>query len=336
MNFIYNSLYKPINSYNYQDITNKIDELRYNKIQTLAKSHIELDNFENIYITPSALSNPCKLPNLFHVVNEKIRYDFFFARKFSKKLYIIFSGAKQENSHLPLFKRQSWNALFDGDCLYVSDPLFYKYKDLELAWYLGDREVNIQKVLFEYILKIIEKSSYEKIFTYGSSGGGFAALKFSDIIPSCAIAINPQIYVNNYPYFSNFLFILQERDPHFFDNRIKLNFNPLSTYFIIQNKTDTEHMRRDYLPFLKQIGMFPKYGLQKKDNIYTWLYHSFGGHNSQENYNILQFILFFANYFIAKQPSNRFNLDEIDNLAITISELWAESTWLKHQLSIKV
>src|SRR5690606_36415632 len=84
---------------------------------------------------------------------------------------------------------------------YISDPTLKLYEDLGLAWYIGNKEADVQPIIVEIIKVVATKLNIplENVILYGSSGGGFAALKFSSLIPEAiAIAINPQIDITVY------------------------------------------------------------------------------------------------------------------------------------------
>lgn len=315
-----------IDTYDYNSFCNIMQSQRTRVIRNELKQHyvsLSLDDFEKTADIPSNCS----------ISIEDWQFDIFFNFINTKKLYIILSGSRKIGDPLPLFKRWSWNSAFDGSVLYISDPMFYKFKDVTLGWYYGTYEFNI----YEYINKIVgiinNKYNFQNIIFYGSSGGGFAALQAATYYSnSFAIAINPQIYISRYYYANNFKkhtgIDLNSPDKY---NRNKLDIllkQSSSKFFILQNDSDKHDCTEHIFPLLKQYNIKPKYGLQNNRNLYLWMYHAVGGHNSQEDMNILQFILTISNTILENSTFS----DSENKLAIALSELWAQIYWLKHTI----
>ncbi len=285
---------------------------------------LSLDVFEKTADIPSNCS----------ILIEDWQFDIFFNFINTKKLYIVLSGSRNIGDPLPLFKRWSWNSAFDGSVLYISDPMFYKFKDCTLGWYYGSYEFNIYK----YIKKIVEiihnKYNFQHIIFYGSSGGGFAALQAATYHSnSFAIAINPQIYINRYDYadkFKQHTGIDLNLPDKYNRNRLDILLKKSSSkFFILQNASDKHHCTDHLFPLLKEYHLKPRYGLQNSNNLYLWMYHAFGGHNSQEDMDILQFILIISNIIL---ENNVFSDTEC-KLAIAVNELWSQLHWFKYVIN---
>lgn len=117
-------------------------------------------------------------------------WDFFcINKKGSDKLYIVFSGARGPQTPYPLFRKHSWNHIFDGSVLYISDPLFSKYSQFNLGWYLGTNEIDLYPIMASIIKNLAVSLNISEIISYGSSGGGFASLKIAEFLPIKVIAI---------------------------------------------------------------------------------------------------------------------------------------------------
>ena len=70
-----------------------------------------------------------------------------------------------------------------------------------LAWYVGTSDHDHFDVIGEIIVSFADKLGikHKDIVSYGSSGGGFAAIRLSLFLPSItAIAINPQTEITQY------------------------------------------------------------------------------------------------------------------------------------------
>ena len=314
-----------MDTYDYDSFYDTIQSQRAtvirNELEPIA-TRFSLDDFDNAADVPENCS----------VSIDGWQFDLFFNRINVEKLYVVLSGSRKADDPLPLFKRWSWNAAFDGSVLYISDPMFYKFEDCALGWYFGSEEFNI----YTYIRKIIDilkkKYAFQHIIFYGSSGGGFAALQAAAYCEdSLAIAINPQIYINRYPYYARAFKRTTGIDLDLPDkyNRNKIDGllkNSSSKFLIIQNASDKHGCTAHIFPLLQKYNIKPKYGLQKHDNIYLWIYDAIGGHDSQEDMHILQFILFIADAIIKKE----FISDVESKFALALNEIWAKIYWLKY------
>lgn len=318
------SLYPHIKSYDYDYFISETKKQRHRN------PSLKLDNFESIKLDFDTFLT---MPPLFYFEINNWRYDFFYNDcQYSDKIYIIFSGSRYPNK-IPLFKRNSWNYFFDGAVLYVADPMFYKFDKLQLGWYLGTNDDDIFLYILRIICKVIAISKKKVVVAYGSSGGGYAAIKFGQFFDCISIAINPQIFLHNYQQYDHFFKITKITIDSDFNARMKLVINLNSKYLILFNETDKSDITKQLFPFLKNFYSYPKYGLSKvRDNIYVYIYHAIGGHNSQEDLNFLQFIIFLYNsLFLEKMTEERFKT--LDALSISLSNIWADLFWSRFLLT---
>lgn len=317
--FPINYLYSSIDSYEYDKFIDTSKNQRY------ANNSLKLQQCITQSVSLDTISSP--LPSLFCFEYLGWSFDFFYKHlDNSQNIYIIFSGA---SDNIPSFKRHSWNYFFDGSVLYISDPMLKKYNNLCLGWYLGDNNDDLYEMITDILYKIIKISEKINVICYGSSGGGYACLKYSQINDTKCIVINPQIFLKKFDYYKKFLQITKIKEDELFLNRIKIGINNNSKYFIIQNETCKHDCECHIFPVLKQFGVYPKYGLMRfNTNINLWLYHAFGGHNAQEDKNLLQFILYAADKLFDKSTSENDFL-ALNACTIGISNLWAEYAWLR-------
>ena len=268
----------------------------------------------------------------FHLIKDGWIFDILLTRHQEKKLFVLFGGARTlTQKNLYSFSRWSYFPFMAGNVLSIVDPMFYKFPNLELGWYYGTQDINIYSYMYKLIYIIKRKYNFNNLIFYGSSGGGYAALQCATYFKnSLAIAINPQIYINKFGYSKEFYKItnidLDKKDKYernlLVDRILKSN----SKFFIIQNETDKDHCSNHLFPFMKKFNIALKYGLQAKNNIYIWIYHAFGGHNAQENKEILQFIIYISNFIIENKKITSYE----ETLCIAFSELWAQFFWLKY------
>lgn len=316
----------PIELSDYNLIYEEIQNQRHSKIYS------DLLSCSKYTFTLEELYKLSDIPNNLCITISKFKFDMLFNYINKTKLYIILSGAKNSNDKLPIFRRWSWNSAFDGSVLYIADPMLTYYKDLLLGWYYGNEEENIYTYIYNIVKAFRDKFKFKNIIFYGSSGGGFAALQaccyFKDAF---SIAINPQTNILNYTYAQKFVNItgINLYNDKFNRNDIaNIIKTSTSNFLIIQNDTDIHHFTHHLLPLLKKYNMNPQYGIQKKENLFVWIYHALGGHLAQEDMDMLQIIL----YLVDKILHNKELSTEEKNIAIAISEIWAKIFYFRRQL----
>ncbi len=140
---------------------------------------------------------------LFHLVEGGHRYDLLWMPKpGAKRLFVMLSGdAMRKRYDPPVFQRWKWAPMLPGHCLYVSDPSTYLHPRLGLAWYAGTASYDPQVVIARLVGEISRAKGVPRsgIVTYGSSGGGFAALRLAAALPAAiAVPINPQVTITDY------------------------------------------------------------------------------------------------------------------------------------------
>lgn len=223
---------------------------------------------------------------------------YLYQKKNAKKLFIILNGAlDQDRTSSNIYHRWSWNNLFDGSVLYIADPTLFKYKEVNLAWYIGDKDNQFHEFIKDFILKIAKKLdvNLSQIVLYGSSGGGFAALKLAGMIGNgaLAVAVNPQVKVFNYKkeYVDKYLHIcwskmdvkkIQARNE--FDS-LKSIQNSSCRVLFIQNLEDKFHYINHFIPFLEKFNIFspdPKLSIEKQNSrIRYMIYDHPSGHAAE-------------------------------------------------------
>ncbi|MDE5832717.1 MAG: hypothetical protein K2H64_07010 [Desulfovibrio sp.] len=271
------------------------------------------------------LKRGIETPAAYRMEYKGLVWDYLWAPKpGSAKLYVVFSASKLAADPWPVYRRHSWHRMFDGHVLYLSEPLFSLYPDLLMAWYLGLPALDLYPYIAVMATAIARECVAEEIFSYGSSSGGLAALKFAEYAKAKAIAINPQIFLDRFAYFQSFSEKTGFKSASLREERTRVNISKKNRYFIIQNDADAEHCERHVYPLLRDNGIYPKYGLAGKDNLWHWQYLSLGGHNGQKNERILPIILYLASCL---PPRTSGDLADLDNLAISVSDIMATLAW---------
>ena len=202
-----------------------------------------------------------KIDNLSQIIkNKKIHYvfkkvDFLYKpTQNSKKLAVVFHGSRSMKQKLPIFRSYNWDSNFS--ILSFSDLLLKEYcKDsLLLGWYLDTKKHKQSNIIIQVIKKIKKIGEYNKIIFFGSSGGGYPALKFASYFNEIAFFMNSQIYLNNHKHFDILKKILNENSDELLDFDIEkyIKDNGLPKKVILYcNIRDKHHYEIHSLPLEK-------------------------------------------------------------------------------------
>lgn len=115
-------------------------------------------------------------------------------------LIVTFHGAlNRERDRLPRFERMGTTGKFGQSMLFFSDPGLHCDDAFDLAWYTGWPGVDLQPILAAWATVAARTVGASRIIFTGSSGGGFAALQVSALVPgSVCLAFNPQTSIHGY------------------------------------------------------------------------------------------------------------------------------------------
>lgn len=270
----------------------------------------------------------------FYTLLGSARIEGFFHKGSASKLYVMFNGSRSRSggsaaAPLPAFSRWSWYKETDASLLSLEDPMYYTFPDCTLGWYYGTKDEDYRAYCAQCIKKIAELLNIENenIVLYGSSGGGTAAIGVSRYLPGCcAVAINPQIFLDRYPYSEELEKItgmdLRTEPDSFIRNdscRI-IRENPGSIYILIENvRSDGDYVTQ-FRTFCKKTGINPGFGIEKNENIVSWLYDAQGApstHSSVDNAAIFKMI----GLLIGHVRDGR-DIGEIRNLYGIVNEFW--------------
>lgn len=261
------------------------------------------------------------------------RFEGFFHKANSKKLYIILDGARTGGGGvrpIPIYSRWSWYSFVGVNWLCLEDPMYYKYDDLLLGWFWGDETHNYREYV-AYIAKAfanyfgIEK---DDVVFYGSSGGGTSAIHSAAIYGGgVAVSINGQI---NFEYDHRDIrgFIASTGiDIHLPDIEHRNDLCYLmqtykkTKYIIIENCCSRWDYDDHLIYLCDKTGIHPTFGIEQHDNIITWLYEapSKKPHVAFEDRN-----LFFAIKFLAELARNNEKIDVYKPLYQLFGEFWCE------------
>lgn len=274
----------------------------------LQQSKTPLEKLKNVVKCGWNADAPVDLnaPSLIQFEESGMRFDFLFSpKKDSDKLFVMFSGdALRQQYEPPVFQRWTWAPHFPGHCLYISDPSLFLADDLGLAWYTGTQDFDPQDVIAARIKSIADYLgiSQNNIYTYGSSGGGFAAIRMQLSLPEItAIAVNPQTSIPEYDnkaaekYF-RICFDGRSRDEmrEDFPERINLvksaNVLKLGKIIVAQNKIDTHHLVDHLTPLCQAMGMSVNHN-PNDGRFRIFIFDHEGGHKKAETPEVFEQIL---------------------------------------------
>lgn len=133
-------------------------------------------------------------------IRQGINLDALVANKSTDILVVAFHGAtNRANTTLPRFEWLRTILDLDVSSAYFSDPTLLLDHEMQLSWYTGWEGVDVHQRIANEITKIAVTVGAKKVILTGSSGGGFAALQISALIPdSIAVPFNAQTAVNAY------------------------------------------------------------------------------------------------------------------------------------------
>lgn len=272
------------------------------------------------------------IPNgRFTTVFQGIRLECFaFVRK-GKPLYVLLNGAIEDfRKNDSVFHRWSYYKFCTGSILNIADPMFAMYDGLHMGWYYGNKEINLRKLIAEFVKAIADilQIEYKDVVFCGSSAGGAPVFECASYIPGAkAAAINPQIVLEEYYYAEEFTRITgiefsgKQHDHrsnalHYIKNRGR------NSYIIIVNIRSRSDMKQ--IENIKSdLNIEICYGLNVYDNLIIWLYDAdvmpiFNPHSACEYYCIWFWIEYLVNQ-INSVPCNR--LDAVYRL---VNEFWYE------------
>ena len=270
------------------------------------------------------------------------KYECRFQKNGGDTLFVFYNGARRLKKNVapaPLFSRWSYAPLLSGSLLCIDDPMIYKYEGLKLGWYYGDEHESCIHLAIEIVKAVCrhEKVKQEHVVFFGSSGGGYAALFSATILQgTLAIALNPQIRLDKFPYAGEFEkltgFHLLGEDYFGRNNLPAAMKGSQSKFLCLSNAESCEDIEHHVRSLCEAYGMQPAYGLACRENLALWIYDAVGNpspHNSVETKDILPFILEIGSRFRAGV------LNESDCARVgCVNELWHQIFDMRKEQSV--
>lgn len=245
---------------------------------------------------PSAFNETDEV--LFQFEDNGFQFDLFWRPKLgARKVFVFLSGdALRSKNDPPVFQRWSWAEHVPGHCIYISDPSLYLDPSLGLAWYAGTRDydplVKIAAAIKDVVMHL--GLSLADVVAYGSSGGGFAALRLALFLDDISvITINPQTDITLFETkgVEKYLRLCwqkinrqQAREHHF--ERMSVVYHAKEGRYrrrkivYLQNTMDTHHVEKHFKPFCKALNVEPQ--PLRSETINIVLFEHEGGHGKAE------------------------------------------------------
>lgn len=273
-------------------------------------------------------------PSRFYSVLGSARIECFFSKGSANRLIVFFSGARTRNggrdlAPFPTFSSWSWGSETNASVLCIDDPMYYNYPTLPFGWFYGTEKEDFREYVAKLVCEIARLLGVENknITLYGRSGGGSAAIAVCGFIcESSAVAINPQLDIEKYPYNESFTQItgIKKTDALFlkrnnFENIIKQNKK--NTFLIVSNAASKIDYDIDVNFLSVKFGADLKYGLSCMDNLCLWQYYACGEpdpHSAFDNPPLFRMIMAVLEFIKAK------NTDGAALLASFANEYWAD------------
>lgn len=231
----------------------------------------------------------------------EVQLDALLVNKGSDVLVVALHGATTRDKELPRFEFFRTLRRTEFSSMYFTDPALYLDDEVELAWYTGWLDFDLNLVMAQWAQTAASAIGASKILFLGSSGGGFGSLQVSAHIPgSMAMPFSPQTSIANYlvagsglgaqrsyiraimPHLTPVggLDALRTEEDYF--ESLGERASPLLRYqqpqenyvYYVQNTNDPTHFNQHYLPFREAVENGPN-----KDRIRFELQDDRPGHN---------------------------------------------------------
>lgn len=135
-----------------------------------------------------------------HTFGGDRHFDALLVNKGTEVLIVTFHGALDRTRYtLPRFERLATTGEFGQSMMFFSDPTLWADPTFQLGWYTGWKNQEVQPLVAEWAITAAHAVGASRIIFTGSSGGGFAALQVSALVPgSVCLAFNPSTSIHGY------------------------------------------------------------------------------------------------------------------------------------------
>ena len=176
-------------------------------------------------------------------------------------LLVAFHGARWSRNStivpLPMFRSFNYPEQTNNiSVLSICDPLLHKYAadNLTLSWFLSTKKCQTTKTIVAIIERISELENHNFLF-FGTSGGGFPAIKYAGIFDQQALLSNSQLMLGEAHSFNNMISVLKKNQDEIIDpinineQLVQFGFPKRITLYI--NTLDEHHMKCHAKPLIE-------------------------------------------------------------------------------------
>ena len=212
-------------------------------------------------------------PTAVHTVpfHEGKTLDFYSRLQRSDEIVVTFHGANsREKNRYPMFARISSLRAKAPAMMSFADPtlLADENREMLLAWYLGGPGWDPLPAIVSVVRNAVRKAGARHIAFIGGSGGGYAALRASAMVPgSLALVADPQTNLANYiPHVVERYFescwpgwdasaLIEDFTDIFASVRPYRSSKPENFVYYTQNRSDVTHVESHLIPLQAVSGV---------------------------------------------------------------------------------
>lgn len=121
--------------------------------------------------------------------------DIYVRDRGSKVTFVTFHAATKKSMTSPIFSGEGFTEKIGVNLIALHDPATSMYDGIDLGWFLGTKPLgDLRTRLAPLVHHILRRLGTERTVLWGASGGGFAALHFSEVFPdSIVLTFNARI-----------------------------------------------------------------------------------------------------------------------------------------------
>lgn len=278
----------------------------------------------------------------FHTQVDGAYFECFYHASEHDYLYVVLDTMRDDgtiaNGPLPRFRKWSWSTFLKGHLLSIEDPMYFE-SDIAVGWFYGTHERDYREATAKLVTRVARSLGIpnERIIFYSISSGGTSGLFTAAKIPgSVAIASNPQLDLTRFlpselTRFKECTGIDLAYEKQHGDIE-RVNFahvfskDSSSKYLVIVNCRSKMDFNDQLIPFCKELGITPCYGLQQVGNLIIWVIDAHGHPHPHLTYESKT--MYFAIDFLAKTLAEGGDIERLKPLYILFSEFWHEKAGL--------
>ena len=275
-----------------------------NTARDISKYKSDLKEFDSLDALLHSGENTSGLYSIRH--HAKVYTDALFWNQGADVTIVCFNGAgAPAGGERPGFNGtsmfNSWKSQNKANFFFIHDATLYLHENLRIAWYVGEVNFDYVSIVESIIGHFINITNPDHLIFFGISGGGHAALNYSNKFPgSIAVAGNPQTNIDKYesPFRDNYYKtcwprsdspILEIGNHQKFDLAARYADGTDNFVYCLVNINDKHHIDHHLVPLIEAAS--------KHLNIRTLIRYWGSGHTAPSP----QFLLEFFDELVARR-----------------------------------